>query len=122
MSATEPAVGDLVVYRTLSGAGVARVQLVRERHLTAFAWRQGDRRWERRNFRIDREFVVARLDADTDPATIADQLNVLTNRRASERMQANRAFERRVDRLAALIEFIERQSGIDPNAPSRAED
>jgi predicted 2-oxoglutarate/Fe(II)-dependent dioxygenase YbiX len=98
-----PAPGDLVVYRTLSGVGVARAEIVRDRIVTAFPWRQAERRWDRRRFRIDRRDVVAALPRETDPAPIADQFNVLTNRRAAERMQANRVFDQRVGRVLAAI-------------------
>jgi hypothetical protein len=103
MTRPDPVPADLVVFRTLSGAGVARVDLVREKHVTGFAWRQGDRRWERRNMRIGREHILAVLERDADPAPIADALNVLTNRRASERMQASRRFDARVDQLVAAL-------------------
>jgi hypothetical protein len=104
MTRSEPAPTDLVVFRTLSGAGVARVDLVREKHVTGFAWRQADRRWERRNMRIARKHILAVLGRDADPVPVADALNVLTNRRASERMQANRLFDARVDRLIASLQ------------------
>lgn len=92
--------GDLVVFRTASEAGVARVDLVRDRHVTAFPWRQADRRWDRRRFRLDRGNLLAVLPEGTDPAPIADQFNVLRNQRDAERAAARTMFEQRVDRLA----------------------
>lgn len=103
----EPATGDLVVYRTLSGAEVARVDLVREGHVSAFPWRQADRRYDRRRFRVFRRDLVKVLGPDVDPAPIADELNALTNRRAAERMKANRVFDQRVDRLLASVRSVD---------------
>lgn len=91
-----PAPGDIVVYRTHSGAEVARVDLVRPTHVSAFPWRQADRRWERRRSRVFRRDLVKVLGPETDPATIADHLNVLANRWDAERRAAVRAFEERV--------------------------
>lgn len=99
----DPRVGDLVVFRTMTDGGIARVDLVRDRHVTAFPWRQADRRWERRRSRIDRRSVVAVLPGDADPAPIADQLNVLRNLRAAERQKLDAAHRTRLQGLLAQL-------------------
>lgn len=99
----EPAIGDLVVYRTACDAGVARVDIVRDRHVTVFPWRQADRRWDRRRFRLDRASIRAILPAETDPAPIADEFNVLRNQREAERAAARALFNQRVDRFAFAL-------------------
>ncbi len=98
-----PAIGDLVVYRDAHGAAVARVDLVREHSVTVFPWRQGDRRWLRMRARIERRRVMAVLPAGTDPIPVADMLNVLGNRRQSERRAADRMFDARVAKLVSSI-------------------
>lgn len=101
-----PAPGHLIVYRALSSVAVGRVDMVRERSLSAFPWRQGDRRWDRRLSRVDRRDVLAVLSGSTDPAPIADQFNVLVNRRAAEKAAAQRLFDERVKRVVSSLDGV----------------
>lgn len=88
----EPAVGDLIFYRDRTDFGVARVDLVRDRHFTCFPWNDLLLRFDLRRQRIDRHRVIARLREQSDPARIADRLNVLRNQRDARRAAANTAF------------------------------
>lgn len=109
-AASSLAPGDLIVFEQRSAASgvyaehnVAQVELVRDRHYTAFPWRLGDRAWDKRRFRIDRAKVLAVLPAGADVAAVAEELNVLRNQRDMERASANRRYGRRVlERLSAV--------------------
>ena len=102
--------GDLIVFdqrSCLAGVyaehNVARVDVVRERHYTAFPWRMGDRAWDKRRSRIDAAKVIAVLPRDADVAAVAERLNVLRNQRDMERDAASLRYRRRVtEKLAEM--------------------
>lgn len=99
--------GDLVVYAS-SGAAtgvyaeqlIARVDSVRERHLTGFPWRMGDRRWDKRQFRIDPRRVMAVLPADANVAAIAEGLNELRNEREMRKARIDTIYRNRIKAFA----------------------
>lgn len=93
--------GNRVLYRDGDRFGVARVDLVGDRHVTGFPFDMAARRWSRRNRRIAADFVIGKLPAHNHTDRIADQLETLRQLREAERQRANREFEERVRALAA---------------------
>ena len=98
--------GDLILFADRTDCGVARVDLVRERHYSAFPWRNKFGLWDRRRFRIQRWKVLAVLPATADPEPIADQLNVYLNQCAGEKASAQARFMRRVQGLAKSLDVV----------------
>ena len=97
---------ELILYADRTDYGVARVELVRDRHYTSFPWSHALGRWDRRRFRIARHRVLAVLPASTDPAPIAAKLNVFANQRAAERVSAQFRFLRQVESLAGELRAV----------------
>ncbi|MDZ4308408.1 hypothetical protein [Allopontixanthobacter sp.] len=95
----EPRAGDLIFYRDRTDFGVARVDLVRERHFTCFPWHDLLLRFDKRRQRIDRHRVIARLSQASDPAAIAARLNVLRNQRDGQRAAAHAAYLQSIEKL-----------------------
>lgn len=99
--------GDLIVFASKGCATgvfadhlVARVEAVRDRDLTAFPWRGGDRRWEKRRFRIDLNKVVQRLPDDADVEAVFDRLNVLRNERDLRKARLERDYRAKIVTVA----------------------
>lgn len=92
--------GDRVLYRDGDRFGVAQVELVKDRHLTAFPFDTTHRRWSRRNRRIATSFVIGKLPPQEHADRIAARINVLANQREAQRQIANREFEAAVRELA----------------------
>lgn len=99
MSRYQP--GDHILFRDGDRFGVARVDLVKDRHLTGFPFDPAHRRWSRRNRRIACDFVIARLPVTTDMADLAARIEALRNQREALRQKANRWLE---DNVRQLIE------------------
>ena len=98
----DSAASDIVVYRDRIDYGIARIDLVRERHFTCFPWRVGDRRWGNGRVRIERTRVLAVLEKGTEPAAIAEQLNIIKNQRDMQKGAAQRYYHFRVRELVGL--------------------
>lgn len=97
MSSFRP--GDRVLYRDGDRFGVAQVDLVKDRHLTAFPFDTTHRRWSRRNRRIATSFVIGKLPPQEHADRIAKRIEVLSNQREAQRQIANRQFEQSVREL-----------------------
>lgn len=97
MSDFRPA--DLILYRDGDRYGVARVDLVREKHLTCFPFDPTHRRWSKINRRIARHLVIQRLSRFSRPAAIAAQIEALRHERDAKRQQANTWLETRIREL-----------------------
>lgn len=93
--------GDRVLYRDGDHFGVAQVELVKDRHLTAFPFDTTHRRWSRRNRRIATSFVIGKLPPREHADRIAARINILANQREAERQRANRQFQESVRKLLA---------------------
>lgn len=91
--------GDRVLYRDGDRFAVACVDLVKERHLTAFPFDTGRRRWSRKNRRIPASFVIGKVSLQESPDCVAAKLNRLANEREALRQQANRWLEDSVREL-----------------------
>jgi len=85
--------GDRVLYRDGDRFFVGRVDLVKERHVTAFPFDTARRSWSSRNRRVPLSFVVGKLPPRENADRIAARINVLANLREAERQRANRHFE-----------------------------
>lgn len=94
--------GDRVLYRDGDRFGVARVDLVKDRHLTAFPFDTARRSWSTRNRRIATSFVIGKLPPRENADRIAERINRLTNEREALRQKANRWLEDKVRELAVL--------------------
>jgi hypothetical protein len=92
--------GDRVLYRDGDRFLVAKIYLVRDRHLTGFPFDPTRRSWSRVNRRIARDFVIERLPASTNTQALARRIEVLRNQHEAQRQQARRAFEEQVRALA----------------------
>ncbi len=88
--------GDRVLYRDGDRFGVAQVELVKDRHLTAFPFDVAHRRWSRRNRRIAASFVIGKLPPREHADRIAARIEVLRHQREAQRQIANRQFEQAV--------------------------
>lgn len=93
--------GDRILYRDGDRFGVALVELVKDRHVTAFPFDSVNLRLARVNRRIARDFVIDRLPATTNMADLAKRIEVLRNQREAMRQQANRWL---ADSVRQLIE------------------
>jgi hypothetical protein len=93
--------GDRVLFRDGDRFGVARVDLVKERHVTGFPFDTGQRTWSSKNRRVPTFCIVGKLPPQEDPGRIADRINHLTNEREALRQRANRWLE---DDVRDLIE------------------
>lgn len=93
--------GDRVLYRDGDRFGVARVDLVRDRHLTAFPFDTTHRRWSRRNRRIGLSFVIGKLPPRENADRIALRIETLRHQREAQRQIAQRLFEESVKDLIA---------------------
>ena len=91
--------GDRVLYRDGDRFGVAQVDLVKDRHLTAFPFDVTQRRWSRRNRRIAASFVIGKLPPREHADRIAHRIEVLRNQREAQRQIANLQFEESVRQL-----------------------
>ena len=91
--------GDRVLYRDGDRFGVAKVDLVKDRHVTGFPFDTARRSWSRRNRRIAASFVIGKLPPREDADRIAAKINRLTNEREAQRQIANRQFEQSVREL-----------------------
>ena len=92
--------GDRVLYRDGDRYGVARVDLVGERHVTAFPFDVTHRRWTRRNRRIAAAFLIGKVPPREHADRIAAKLQRLAVERDIMRSQANRWLEKSVRELA----------------------
>lgn len=91
--------GDRVLFRDGDRFGVAKVDLVRDRHLTAFPFDTLNRRWSRRNRRIAASFVIGKLPAQEHADRIALRIERLRHEHEAQRQLAKREFEERIRRL-----------------------
>lgn len=96
--------GDRVLYRDGDRYAVARVDLVKDRHVTGFPFDPSHRRWSRVNRRIARDFILARLPPGEDPAKLARRIEALRNQRDGYRRAANTWFDQQVRQLIAQHE------------------
>lgn len=107
MSAYRP--GDYVLYRDGDRFAVARIDLVKDRHLTGFPFDTANRRWARRNRRIAVGFVLGTLPSRLSAAAIARRIEALRNQREAQRQTAQTQFEQNVRQLL--------QSAATPETP-----
>ncbi|QDH34002.1 hypothetical protein [Porphyrobacter sp. YT40] len=98
MTAYRP--GDRVLYRDGDRFLVAKVDLVKDRHLTGFPFDPLRRRWSASRRRIACDFVVGKLPPQEHADRIAAKLEQLRNQREGMRQQANRWLEENVRELA----------------------
>ncbi len=91
--------GDRVIYRDIDRFGVAKVDLVKERHVTAFHFDTRNRRWARLNRRIGFSFILAKLPAGERADSVASRIDQLNNEREAQRQIANRIYEERIRQL-----------------------
>jgi hypothetical protein len=82
--------GDRVLYRDGDRFGVARVDLVKDRHVTAFPFDPLRRSWSSKNRRIAANLVIGKLPPREHADRVAATINRLTNEREALRQQANR--------------------------------
>jgi hypothetical protein len=94
--------GDRILFRDGDQFGVAKVDLVKDRHVTAFPFDTANRRWARRNRRIPDSFILGKLPSQEHADRVALRIQRLRNERDAYRQTANRWFEDRVRELAAL--------------------
>jgi hypothetical protein len=92
--------GDRVLYRDGDRYFVGRVDLVKERHVTAFPFDTAKGRWAKANRRVPVGFVLGKLRPRENADQIAARLNRLANEREALRQQANRWLEDSVRELA----------------------
>ena len=85
--------GDRIVYRDGECFGVARVDLVKDRHVTAFPFDPTNRRWSRRNRRIGHSFVIGKLPPREAADRIALRIERLRHQHEAQRQIAKRQFE-----------------------------
>jgi len=93
--------GDRVLFRDGDRFGVARVDLVKDRHVTGFPFDPVRRTWSRANRRVPMFCIVGKIPAHEHSDRIADRINRLTNEREALRQQANRWLE---DNVRQLVE------------------
>lgn len=91
--------GDRVLYRDGDRYFVGKVDLVKERHVTAFPFDPLRRSWSSRNRRIAAAFVIGKLPPQEHADRIALRIERLRNQRDGLRMQANRWLEDQVREL-----------------------
>jgi hypothetical protein len=91
--------GDRVLYRDGDRFFVGKVDLVKERHVTAFPFDPLRRSWSSRNRRIAAAFVIGKLPPQEHADRIALRIERLRNQRDGLRMQANRWLEDQVREL-----------------------
>ncbi len=94
--------GDRVLFRDGDRFCVAKVDLVKDRHLTAFPFDTARRAWSRKNRRIAASFVIGKLPPRENADRIAERINRLTNEREALRQKANRWLEDKIRELAVL--------------------
>lgn len=92
--------GEIVVFRNLDTFLIAKIDLVRDTHLSCFAWRIDQRCWAKGRMRVRRDQVSAYLPADADPIELGEAINALKNRRDARRMAADRDFRAAVARIS----------------------
>jgi hypothetical protein len=93
--------GDRVIFRAGHHFGVAKVDLVKDRHVTAFAFDTNRQGWQRMRQRIQHSAILGTLPPRENADRIAKRLNRLANEREALRQQANRWLE---DNVRQLIE------------------
>lgn len=91
--------GDRVIYRDLNAYNVARVDLVKERHLTCFPFKHCAGSYQQVRKRIRLDLVVGVLKSDTQALAATCKLNELMNRRDVRRPQADNWLSRQVGEL-----------------------
>lgn len=91
--------GDKILFRDRGSFGLARVDLVRDRHLTCFPFDHARRRWARRNMRIAHHLVVERIEGAIDPARLARDIEALRNQRDAKRAAADAWLADQVEQL-----------------------
>ncbi len=92
--------GDRVLYRDGDRFGVAKVDLVGDRHVTGFPFDTARGGWARGRRRIAVSFVIGKLPPRTNADQVAARINRLANQREALRQQANRWLEDSVRELA----------------------
>jgi len=92
--------GDRVLFRDGDRFGVARVQLVQDRYVTAFPFDPLRRSWARVNRRIGRDFLLGKLHHNITTETLVREIEILRNQRDARRQQANSWLEQAVRELA----------------------
>lgn len=93
--------GDRVLFRDGDRFGVAKVDLVKDRHLTGFPFDTAQRRWSRRNQRIAVSFVIGKLPPHEHTDRVAARIKVLQGQHEAMRQQAKRWLEDSVRGLAS---------------------
>jgi hypothetical protein len=88
--------GTCILYREGDRFAVARIDLVKDGHCTAFPFCPIRRRWLTTRRRIARDFIVAPVPAGADIAELVRRIECLRNQRDSKRQQANQWLQRRV--------------------------
>lgn len=94
--------GDRVLYRDGDRFGVAKVDLVKDRHVTGFPFDPDHRRWSRRNRRIAVSFVIGKLPPRENADRIALRIEALRHQCEAHRQIAQRQFETAVRELVSL--------------------
>lgn len=92
--------GDRVLFRDGDCFLVAKVDLVKDRHLTGFPFDPQRRRWLTCRRRIATDFVIGTLPAQEHADRVAAKLVALSTQREALRQQANRWLEDSVRELA----------------------
>lgn len=91
--------GDRVLFRDGDRFGVARVDLVKDRHVTGFPFDTARRTWSSKNRRVPTFCILGKLPPQEHADRVADRINRLTNQREALRQQANRWLEDSVRQL-----------------------
>jgi len=88
--------GDRVLFRELDSFGVAKVDLVRERHVTCFVYQPAYRRFSALRRRIPLTSLVRKIQRHEHSERIVKRIEALRNERNGKRIEAQRWFEARV--------------------------
>lgn len=93
---SEVAPGDRILFRNGERFFVARVDLVKERWVTGFAFDPVHRRWSRARSRIARTSVIDRLSTTTTTEHLVARIEQLRNQHEAQRQKAKRELEQNV--------------------------
>ncbi len=81
--------GDRLIFRDGDRFGLARVDLVSERHVTAFTFDPRRQRYQRSRRRIPASFILAKLPEEAREDLLAARIDVLHHQREAMRQKAN---------------------------------
>jgi len=84
--------GDIILFTERGVHNLAKVDLVRAKHLSSFPWSLAHRTFERRRRRVDRRRFLAVLPETANLDAISEQLTILKNKRDMELSKAERLY------------------------------